>query len=180
MKGRHRTLTRQGLTLIEMLISMAITASLLIAIAAAFHASAIAVETNERYFRCTQSARVALEQISAELRRADAAEVTPGGQSLRIIRPIDQLAPGEIYRQYAYEPSTQRITLQIVYAGNNPSPTYNLAENVSACTFGPAEMGSDPQGKPVTRCVPLHITCSLGTSSVTLTGAASPRRARAL
>jgi Tfp pilus assembly protein PilW len=164
------------MTLIELLISLAISTSLLVALAAVFHASSSAIELNDSYFRCTQTTRVALDQIVTELRRADAVKVAPGCDSIQVIRPADQLERDEVYRQFSYDPAGKRITLQIFYAGNRSSPVYELAANITACTFGPADTGTDSNNAPVALRIPISITCSTAGNSVTLTGAATPRR----
>ena len=63
---------RRGLSLAEVMISLAITSMLLTAIAAAFQSSSQVIENNDRFFRATQSARVAINQITTEVRRCDA------------------------------------------------------------------------------------------------------------
>jgi hypothetical protein len=50
-----------------------------------------------------------------------------------------------------------------------------VAEDITACTFGPAEITAN-DGAPTASCIPISITCTVGDSSFTLTGAASPRR----
>ena len=49
------------------MISLAISASLLTAIAAAFSASSQAIETNDQVFRAPQAARVTINQIITEV-----------------------------------------------------------------------------------------------------------------
>ena len=168
--------SRRGMTLVELLISLAISPALLVALAAAFHASSSTVESNDSYFRCTQTARVMLEQIVTELRRADAVKVSPTYASIEVIRPAEQLSPNEIYRQYSYDGPGNRVTLQIFFADKTSSPVYELATHISACTFGPADTEMDSTNAPVPVRIPINITCTAGGHSVTLTGAATPRR----
>jgi prepilin-type N-terminal cleavage/methylation domain-containing protein len=168
---------RRGMTLIELLISLSISTALLVALAAAFHAASRAVEVNDSYARSTQAARVALNQIVTEIRRADAVKVAPDRASLQVIRPPDPLSPGEIYREFAYDATGKRITSQTFYAGRRASPVYELAANVSVCTFGPVEAGADSNPGATAACIPIRITCSASGTAVTITGAATPRRA---
>ena len=163
------------MTLIELMMALSISSALLIAIAAAFHASANAITHNDAYFRCTQSARVALEQITTEIRRAEAVQVN-SANSIQIIRPAGLLEANEIYRQFSYDAPGKRITLQIFHAGGIPGSLYEVAENVTTCNFGPAEMGSDVNHIPIALLIPIQITCSMGGNSVTLSGASAPRR----
>jgi prepilin-type N-terminal cleavage/methylation domain-containing protein len=161
---------RHGLTLVELMISLSISSALLVALGAAFHAVTRTVEINDSYFRCTQAARVALGQITTEIRRADAVQVSIAGDILQVIRPADQLSPNEIYRQFSYDAAGGRLTLQVFFAGNTSSPVYELATHVSACSFGSRDAVHSPGP-----CIPITITCSAGGNSVTLTGAATPR-----
>jgi prepilin-type N-terminal cleavage/methylation domain-containing protein len=167
---------RSGMTLVELLIALGISSALLVALAAAFHASTRAVEFNDSYFRCTQTARLALDQLVTEIRCADAVEVASGGATLRVIRPAGQLAPKEIYRQFSFNREARRITLEIFYAGNSSSPVYELAANVTDCTFGVPRARSDAGSAQTAGSIPVRITCSIGSASATLAGAATPRR----
>src|SRR5207248_2657435 len=62
---------RRALSLAEVMIALAITSMLLTAIAAAFQSSTQVIENNDKFFRATQSARVATNQILTEVRRSD-------------------------------------------------------------------------------------------------------------
>src|SRR5205085_1130645 len=66
---------RRGLSIIEVMISLTISAFLLVAVAAAYSASADAVEMNDKFFRATQAGRVTMNQVLTEIRRADAVQV---------------------------------------------------------------------------------------------------------
>ncbi|HZL37819.1 MAG TPA: prepilin-type N-terminal cleavage/methylation domain-containing protein [Tepidisphaeraceae bacterium] len=169
---------RRGLSLLEAMISLVISTILLVAVSAAFQASAKAVELNDSYFRCSQAGRVTMIQMLTEMRRADAVQVDSGGTWVQVIRPMDQLTPNEIYRQFTYDAANQRITLQIFYTGSTSSAVYELAANVNACSFGPADMGTDYNNSLVAVRIPVTITCTSGGNSVTLSGAAAPRRSQ--
>ncbi len=58
--------SRKGLSLAEVMISLAISAMLLTAVAAAFTASSEAIEQNDQFFRASQAARVSMNQILTE------------------------------------------------------------------------------------------------------------------
>ena len=175
--GRHgRAAHATGMTLVELLISMAITSMLLVGLCATFHASMSAVQFGNSYIRCTQTARDALSRIVTEVRQADAVQVNPAGTSVQVIRPADKLTTGEIYRQFSFDAATKRITTQVFHADGGSSPVYEVAEDIAACTFGPADVRPGIDNAPTTVRVPISITCSVGGNSITLTGAASPRR----
>src|SRR4051812_16805352 len=74
---RTRTLTtspvrrwrRHGLGMVEALISLAIAATLLTAVAAGFVGSAEAINANDRFTRAAQGGRVSLNRILTQVRR---------------------------------------------------------------------------------------------------------------
>src|SRR4051812_7948867 len=76
------SLRARGLSLVECLISLAITALLLTGVAAAFRASAAAIKINDQFFRASQAARISLNQIMTEVRRCQNGVV--GASSLQI------------------------------------------------------------------------------------------------
>jgi hypothetical protein len=181
----------RGLSIIEVMISLTISAFLLVAVAAAYSASADAVEMNDKFFRATQAGRVTMNQLLTEIRRADSIEVVDT-KTINVIRPVagttvgstGTLLPNETNRTFAYDPTKKMVTLQIHYNSMAPvkdSPLYPLARNVEAVSFGPAEFQKDANGveivpKVVTR-VPVQIVVRIGANEVRLSGASGPRRA---
>ena len=169
---------QRGLTLIEALLAMAITSTLLVALAAVFHASAMTVNANSDYFRSTQTARLALGRITTEIRRADAVEIDSSRRSIRIIPPAGELSAGEVYREFRYEPATHVLTLQIFDQRGLAGPVNELADHVTAFSVGAGETRDEPgDAANPNRCLPVSITCTIGGASVTLAGSVSPRRA---
>src|SRR4051812_14624612 len=75
MSGRNNRQLRLGLSMAELLISLAISAMLLTAVAAAYSASASAIEMNDQFFRASNSARVSMNKILSELRKCKSADV---------------------------------------------------------------------------------------------------------
>jgi len=73
---------RRGLSIVEVMISLTITSFLLVAVAAAYNASASAVEMNDRFFRATQAGRVTMNQLLTEIRRADFVACAPTSDSV--------------------------------------------------------------------------------------------------
>ena len=175
----------RGMSLLEVLISLVIAAMLLTACATAFTASAGAINNNDAFFRCTQAGRVTLSQILAEIRNCDSLDMSQSN-TIKIIRAapsaqsgaVQKYAaqPNEVSRAFVYDSSKKRITLQITYT-TSVSPVYELTRNVSACSFGPADMGTDYNGLTIPVHVPIAITISTGGNSVMLDGSAVPRRA---
>jgi prepilin-type N-terminal cleavage/methylation domain-containing protein len=171
--GDRRTSSR-GLSLPELMISMSITVLLLTAAGAAFNASAQAVEMNDRFFRASQASRISLNQMLTEIRRSDSVAV--GASYVDVIRPVEDLSTDEVYRRFAYDAANRRITVQIFKAGGVGGTVYTLASNVTAASFGPADMEKDSNQAWVVVRVPVSVTVSVGTNQITLNGAAAPRR----
>jgi Tfp pilus assembly protein PilW len=175
-----RDASRRGLSIVEVMISLTITSFLLVAIAAAYNASADAVEMNDRFFRATQAGRVTMNQILTEIRRADWVACSPGSDIIYISRPAQTRLTDEDTREYRYDPPSKKLTLQIHYknAANQTwvSPIYTLASNVETATFGPAEKITDATGNLQDARVPVTIDVKIGNNSVRLSGSSGPRR----
>ncbi|MFI5381132.1 MAG: PilW family protein [Tepidisphaerales bacterium] len=156
---------RRGLTLIDAMMSLTICALLLSAIAVAFSSSSQAINANDQFTRCAQSCRVAVGQIMADVRQADAVQV--GTASVDIIRPDASECT------YSYNATNKNLVL--TRAGD---PTqYVLASDVTSCSFA-ADVQPDPKTQ-INRVVraTATITVTTGKNTVTLGGSAAPRRA---
>jgi hypothetical protein len=172
----RRTHARRGLSIAEVLISLTISAFLLVAVAAAYSASADAVEMNDRFFRATQAGRVTMNQLLTEIRRADVVDVSIPNV-IKVMRPPPNRLPNELERWYAYDPANKQVTLQIRYTSASlvpPSPKYSLSRNVELATFGPAEMDA---GNTTVMRVPITLVVKIGSNEVRLSGSSGPRRA---
>lgn len=174
----------RALSLPEVMISLAITSMLLVAVAAAFTSSASAIENNDAFFRCSQAGRVTLNQILAEVRNCDSLDMsTPN--TINVIRQAavqgnQQYARqgNEVSRLFAYDTANKRITLTITQTTALPQlGPYELASHVTACSFGPPQMGLDYNNAEIPVRVPILLTVSTGGNTVTLDGSAAPRRA---
>ena len=142
---------RRGLSIVEMMISLTISSFLLVAVAAAYNASANAVEMNDRFFRATQAGRVTMNQVLTEIRRADWVACSPANDTLYVTRPSQTRTTDEDSREFKYDPGTKKVTLQIHYKNTSTGavwagPAYTLASNVETATFGPAEKITDAGG----------------------------------
>jgi type II secretory pathway pseudopilin PulG len=165
------------MTLVELLISLSITSMLLAGLCAAFNASMSSAQLANSYINCTQNARQAMSRVIDDIRQADAVRVDDSGSSIEIIRPPGKAEAGEISRQYFYDHNEQRISMKIIHADGGSSPIYEVARDISACAFGPAEIRRESDQSLTTVCVPVSITCTAGGSRVVLNATASPRRA---
>jgi prepilin-type N-terminal cleavage/methylation domain-containing protein len=147
---------RRGLSLAEVMISLAISASLLTAVAMAFNASAKAVEINDQMVRATQAARVSVGQIMTEARRCQSGAITSNTLELT-------LASGET-RSYSFDSANKQLVATL-YA-LPVVETHTMARNVSDVQFL-------TDGKTIS----MMITVTIGNNSVVLNGSAMPRRA---
>ena len=174
-----RGLRARGLSIVEVMISLTISAFLLVAVAAAYNASADAVEMNDKFFRATQAGRVTMNQLLTEIRRADSVQVFT--DHIDIIRPQPSRLPNETYRSFSYDAAAKQMKLQIFYvsppAPAPQSPKYTLARNVEAAMFGPAETQLDANNTLVVTRVPVQLVVRIGSNEVRLSGASGPRRA---
>ena len=129
-----RPCRRAGLCIAELIISIAIVAMLLTAVAAAFSASAQIIQENDQFFRATQAARVCMTQILTEVRRSQWVDDTSTSSTLRMITSNDQTC------SYAYDATAGVVNLAT-------EASYPLASNVSSCAFSldVENMGCDIQ-----------------------------------
>jgi len=146
---------RRGLGLVELLVSLAIAASLLTAVAAAYAATTSAIQMNDEFFRASQSARVSINQIMAEVRKCQSGIVDT--DSLEISNQAG------VKRVYAFDSANDRLTL--AFPDAVVPATYTLARNVDDVQFY-----TDGQ------TISMIVTIEVGKNSVTLSGSAMPRR----
>jgi type II secretory pathway pseudopilin PulG len=177
---RRTRRARRGLSMIEAMIAMGISSMLLVAVSGAFSASAQAVETNDQFFRASQTARVLMHQMLGEIRRADLIRCDDAGDTsyFDVMRPAEDITPLEVYRRYQYDSNTRQLTLTIYKAGDVVSARYVLANNIEAAAFGPPPpKGSNANNVLVVQRLPVTVSVKVGSNFITLNGAAGPRRA---
>jgi hypothetical protein len=159
------------LSLVEVMIAGSISALLLIAVAAAFRASAEAIEENDRFFSAAQAARVSLTRILTQVRRGVVDQASTS-TSLHLI--TGGTAPqGGSDVTYNYDSANKQIIL--VTNNDLTDGDYALAQNVSNLTFS-YDTGRDSQGLSCVSRVVAAITVQVGNNVVRLSGAAAPRR----
>ena len=145
----------RGLSLVETMISLIITALLLTSAAAAFHASTAAIEMNDQFYRAEQAARVSLNQIMDQVRQCQSGVVDTSSLDLTTDSGVDRI----------YALSGTDLTLTTTLPGALTPSTFKLANNVKTLTFG-------TDGKSIS----MEITIAVGSNTVTLCGSAFPRR----
>lgn len=163
----------RGLSLVELMISLAISSMLLTAVAAAFHASTAAIEDNDKFFRASQAARVAMNQILTQLRRSDVIDVPVGNPASR----IDFAGDDQIDRAFVYTPDATgtKGTLNLLIDKNGVITTAALARDVNVAFYVDVVHPASGSGDYVER-VTVDMTTEVGNSVVHLTGSAAPRR----
>src|SRR3954470_10144462 len=119
--GFHRPGFRAGLGIVEALISLAIAAALLTAVAGAFRAAGDAIDQNDQFFSATQSGRVALSRILTQVRRG-----TPATDSTA--SNLHLLTDNGLDISYHYDSTTQQLSLVT-------STSTILVHNASQCSF---------------------------------------------
>jgi prepilin-type N-terminal cleavage/methylation domain-containing protein len=169
-------LSRRGLSLLEVMISLAITSMLLTAIAAAFQSSASVIEVNDRFFRATQSGRVALNQMCTEIRRCDSIDDSKiTANLLPILRPPETRPANEALRYYKYDAANKRLVIYFERTNGTFSQEYPLAEEVQSSPFS-WDMGKDANNTDCVARVSIVINVQVGVNNVRLSGSAAPRR----
>ena len=173
----HRPQFRRGLTLVETMISLTVSATLLASVAVAYNASSAAVTANADFFRCSQAARISLNQMLSEVRQCESVQVY--SDHLDIIRSSSMMMTNEVFRRFQYDPTGQTLKLTIYGASNAVlAGPYEMSANVTAMTFGPAVTGTDWNNTVVVQHVPISLTVTIGKNFSTLTGSGGPRRAQ--
>lgn len=155
---RHRLNQRRrfhGLSLVEALLSLSISAMLLTAVGAAYRASAQAIEHNDQFFRASQAARVSINQIMAEVRRCQSGVVSSDSLELTT-------STGAI-RTYAYDDTTKQ--LKVTLHDDIAPTTHAMAKNVESVEFL-----TDGQ------TIAMTIAVRIGSNQILLNGSAFPRR----
>lgn len=154
---RRMVRRRTGLSLVETMISLVITATLLTAVGAAYTGSVQAVQINDQFFHATQTARVSLNQLLAELRQCSVAEVHPA--TLNVIPSTGQA------KSYSYDATNQKLLLSVTDSVTGITTNYTLGSHITALAFG-----GDGTNISVT------MTVTAGNNAITLGGSVVPRR----
>jgi prepilin-type N-terminal cleavage/methylation domain-containing protein len=163
--------TRRGMSIVEVLIALAITALLLTAVAVAYSASARAIEVNDEFFRATQAGRVSLLRVLTDVRQGTVKEDALTDSVRLITTPPD----GQVARDrtYQYRPANKQLVM--ITNDDATDLDYILANNVSAVMFT-KEIGKDANNANCVTRLAMTITVTVGKHSIQLSGAAAPRR----
>jgi prepilin-type N-terminal cleavage/methylation domain-containing protein len=153
---------KTGFTVAELLIALAISAMLLVAVAVAFNASAINYQENEDIFKTVNNARQALFRITSQLRTAYAVDPAAPNNECSFITAADE--------NITYEFRNAENKLYLIT--NVDSNEYVLCDNVTAMTFTktPTDDGLD------CKSVQISMTVVSGNVQKTISAAAAIRR----
>ena len=162
-KSEIKNRTYHGFTIIECLVSLAITAVLMVSLGVAFNASAMNYKENEQMFRTINSARQALTRITTQLRTG------------HFVNPA---APS--YQCSFYTDANENLTYEyrsgkLYLITNSDGAEYTLCDNVTAATFT-----KTPDGTGDCKSVQISLTVKNGDRQRTLAAAAVVRRNLAL
>jgi prepilin-type N-terminal cleavage/methylation domain-containing protein len=157
---------RFGFTVIELLLSLAIAAMLLTAVAVAINASAVNYRENEDLFTAVNNARQALLRITNDIRTADAADPnSPPNECSLITADGDDIT-------YRYNSADNKLYL--ITNDDLTDPDYVLCDNVTALTFTRQTFVDMSQTK--VRSVQISITVARGNAQKKISAAAVIRR----
>jgi prepilin-type N-terminal cleavage/methylation domain-containing protein len=153
---------KTGFTIAELLIALAISAMLLVAVAVAFNASAVNYQENEDVFRTINNARQALFRMTSQLRTADAVNPAAPNNECSFFT-----AAGENIT-YQFRSAENKLYL----ITNIDSNEYVLCDNVTAMTFTKTLTGDGLDCKSVQ----ISMTVASGNVQKTISAAAAIRR----
>ena len=159
---RHKT----GFTVAELLIALAISGILLVAVAVAFNASAVNYQQNEDIFKAINGARQALFRITTQLRTADAVDPDSPSNECTLIT-----AAGE---DITYRYNNTDNKLYLITNDDLSDSDYVLCDNVTAVACTKNSVVEDSQIK--VKSVQISITVASGNVRRTVSTAAVIRR----
>ena len=138
---------RHGLTFVELLIALTITALLLTAVAVAFNSSVINYKENKDMFTTINNARQALHRITTQLRTAQAVDPNaPANECALTTAEGDTIS-------YRYNAAAQELYL----IDTSPTGQYLLCDNVAAMTFQ-KNTDTDDEGEVYVKSVQISMT----------------------
>ncbi len=153
---------KDGFTIVELLIALAISGILLAAVAVAFNASVINYRENENIFKAVNSARQALFRITSQLRTGHWVDPNAPSNECSFFTADDE--------DITYQHRTADNKLYLIT--NSDSQEYVLCENVTSMSFirTPTDDGLD------CKSVQIAMTVQSGNVQRTISAAAVIRR----
>lgn len=154
-----------GFTIVELLITLAITGLLLSAIAVAFNASVKSHTQNQALIKAINASQIALSRITTQLRCAKAVEINSPQNECTLITPDNDIIT------YQYDSSDKKLYL----INDSPDSPYVLCDNVTEMTFTRAT-GIDDLGQTYVKSVQISMTVVIGSTERKISAAAVIRR----
>jgi len=162
MRTRLSRDKRRGFTLVEVLLGLAISAILLVAMAAAFNASVTNYHENQQVYETLNGARQAMLRMTTQLRTGYSVDpAAPAGRCSFFTSDNQDIT-------YEYLSATH----QLVLITNADGRQYVLCENVTGLTFTKTATAAGTDCKSVQ----ISITVQVGDQVQTLSSAATIRR----
>jgi prepilin-type N-terminal cleavage/methylation domain-containing protein len=157
---------RAGFTIAELLIALAISAMLLVAVAVAFNASAVNYQENEDIFKVVNSARQALFRMTSQLRTAGAVDpIAPSNECTMITAAGENIT-------YRYNSADNKLYL--ITNDDLSDSDYVLCDNVTAMTCSKTTAVVD--AITIVKSVQISITVASDDVQKTISAAATIRR----
>ena len=177
-RRRPTSRRRAGLSLAEVLIAGAIAASLLIAVASAYEATAKSIEINDRFNRAAQTARIGVRRMVEEVRTAEAVQVGDAAQQTQSAivgaANLDVIRGDGTVVHYEFDAANKLVRFKVDDAVNPKDVV--LARNVADARFS-ADIVPHPQtGVRRTVRVVVEMTLNVDGQTLYLSGSAVPRR----
>lgn len=159
----------RGFTLAEVLLSLAMLAMLLASVAVAIHASLQSYTANDRIASVTQTSRVILSRMMAEVRSAD--DVDSSDTQLTIWPPVDGSGLQQIQYEYTGGELHYRRTVNGVQSDD--ILTGDGADEIVIRAFS---IVREESGEGVPLSVKVRLVLERGTASFAVTASAAIRR----
>lgn len=164
MLNRQGKIVR-GFTIVEMLLALAVTAFLLVAVAVAFNSSVMNYQENENIFKVVNSSRQAMCRITTQLRTANAVDPNaPSNECTLITASGDDIT-------YRYNSGDNKLYL--ITNDDLSDSDYVLCDNVTAMTF---QNNTVTEGITYVKSVQISMTVISGNAQRTVSAAAVVRR----
>ncbi len=159
-----RKTVRRGISLIEMLIALTISAVLLLAVGMAFNASFANYSENQEMVDAVQSSRLLLHRIMTQARRSTYLNVTSEGRRIQV-----ETADDNYQYVYVYVPAENQVLLSRTNLQTLVSEDLGQVSNVTGFLIPAEQWGANPDR------LTLSMTVRYGSNESTLSGSAVPR-----
>ena len=171
-----RATRKKAFTLVEILISVALSGLLLAAVATAVHGSLKNQAENTDIAAATQAARFTLDLITREIRTAAAVDEHADPTTLTIVPPEDGSGTQQI--KYEHDAASGSLVRRVTVNGSTTSQTlFGGQEDVRVQSFHAIyELGQDWQGLSCAKSVTIRMEFKVRNQTLAVTASVAPRR----